>query len=91
MGLVLLHAAALDRGMHHIAVDHVLASYRSLLEAPIPTGAPEDVFPGALLNYDIPDLERALKPRLTESDPLAGTDDLSQDSTPFKTLTGATP
>lgn len=91
MGLVLLHAGVLDRRIRPIVVDHVLTSYRSLLDAPLPTGAPEDVIPGVLLHYDIPDLERALKPRLTESDPLEGTDDLSQDSTPLKTLTGARP
>jgi len=91
MGLVLLHAGVLDRRIRHIDVDHVLSSYRSLLDAPLPTGAPEDVIPGVLLHYDISDLERALKPRLTESDPLNGTDDLSQDSTPLKSLTGATP
>jgi hypothetical protein len=91
MGLVLLHAGVLDRRIRHIEVNHVLTSYRSLLDAPLPTGAPEDVIPGVLLHYDIPDLERALKPRLTESDPLAGTDDLSQDSTPLASLNGATP
>ncbi|MGD0480093.1 MAG: acetylxylan esterase [Terracidiphilus sp.] len=91
MGLVLLHAGVLDRRIRPIEIDHVLTSYRSLLDAPLPTGAPEDVIPGVLLHYDIPDLERALKPRLTESDPLAGTDDLSQDSTPLASLTGATP
>ncbi|MDR3752455.1 MAG: acetylxylan esterase [Terracidiphilus sp.] len=91
MGLVLLHAGVLDRRIRHIDVNHVLSSYRSLLDAPLPTGAPEDVIPGVLLHYDIPDLERALKPRLTESDPLQGTNDLSQDSTPLASLTGATP
>ncbi|MGD0347299.1 MAG: acetylxylan esterase [Terracidiphilus sp.] len=91
MGLVLLHAGVLDRRIRPIEVDHVLISYRSLLDAPLPTGAPEDVIPGVLLHYDIPDLERALQPRLTASDPLNGTDDLSQDSTPLKSLTGATP
>jgi cephalosporin-C deacetylase-like acetyl esterase len=91
MGLVLLHAGVLDRRIRHIDVNHVLTSYRSLLDAPLPTGAPEDVIPGVLLHYDIPDLERALQPRLTASDPLNGTDDLSQDSTPLKSLTGAMP
>ena len=91
MGLVLLHAGVLDRRIRHIDVDGVLSSYRSLLDAPLPIGAPEDVIPGVLLHCDIPDLERALKPRLTESDPLNGTDDLSQDSTPLKSLTEATP
>jgi len=91
MGLVLMHAGVLDRRIRQIEVDHVLTSYRSLLDAPLPTGAPEDVIPGVLLHYDIPDLERALKPRLTESDPLKGADDLSQDSTPLASLTGTTP
>jgi len=44
-----------------------------------------------LLHYDIPDLERALKPRLTESDPLSGTDDLSQESTPLHALQSPAP
>jgi len=91
MGLVLLHAGVLDRRIHHIDVDHVLSSYRSLLDAPLPIGAPEDVIPGVLLHYDIPDLERALKPRLTEKEPLNGGDDLSQSSTPLRSLQGATP
>jgi cephalosporin-C deacetylase-like acetyl esterase len=91
MGLVLLHAGVFDRRIRHIDVDHVLTSYRSLLDAPLPTGAPEDVIPGVLLHYDIPDLERAVGPRLTESGPLSGTDDLSQDSTPLISLTVATP
>ncbi len=91
MGLVLLHAGVLDRRIRPIEVDHVLTSYRSLLEAPLPTGAPEDVIPGVLLHYDIPDLVRALGPRLKESDPLNGTADLSQESTPLASLTHATP
>jgi cephalosporin-C deacetylase-like acetyl esterase len=91
MGLVLLHAGVLDRRIRHIEVDHVLTSYRSLIDAPLPTGAPEDIIPGVMLRYDIADLERALKPRLTESDLLSGSDDLSQDSTPLTTITGSTP
>lgn len=91
MGLVLIHAGVLDRRLHHIEVDHVLTSYRSLIDAPVPTGAPEDVIPGVLLHYDIPDLVRALGVRLKESDPLSGTDDLSQTSTPLTAITGATP
>lgn len=91
MGLVLLHAGVLDRRIRHLAVDHVLASYRSLLEAPMPIGAPEDVIPGVLLHYDIPDLVRALGPRVTLTDPLKGTDDLSQESAPLASLTHAAP
>jgi len=76
-GLVLLHAAVLDRRISHITIDHSLSSYRSLVEAPIPIGAPEDILPGVLLHYDLPDLVKALGSRVTVNDPLNGTDDLS--------------
>lgn len=91
LGLVLLHAGVLDRRIHAIEVDHVLSSYRSLVDAPLPSGAPEDVIPGVLLRYDIPDLVRALGTRLKESAPLNGADDLSQDSTPLSAMGGTTP
>jgi cephalosporin-C deacetylase-like acetyl esterase len=91
MGLVLLHAGVLDRRIRHVQVDHVLSSYLSLVDAPLPTGAPEDVIPGVLLHYDIPDLVLALKPRLTLTNPLTGSDDLSQQSTPLASISGATP
>jgi len=90
LGLALLHAGVLDRRLRHIEVDHVLTSYRSLVDAPLPTGAPEDVIPGVLLHYDIPDLVRALGARLKESAPLNGTDDLSQASTALGTISGTT-
>ncbi len=86
MGLVLLHAAILDSRLNHITTDNVLTSYRSLLDAPLPTGAPEDILFGVLLRYDIPDLRKTLGGRLTETSPLQGTDDLGQTSTPLKTL-----
>ncbi len=91
MGLVLIHAGVLDRRIRHIEVDHVLGSYRSLLEAPLPVGAPEDVIPGVLLQYDIPDLVRSLGSRVSFSNPLSGTADLSQESTPLASLTHAAP
>lgn len=86
MGLVLLHAAVLDPRIGHVTIDHVLESYRSLLGAPLPIGAPEDILPGVLLHYDIPDLARALGARLEERDALTGKDDLSQTSTPIASL-----
>lgn len=91
MGLVLLHAAVLDSRIRHVEVDHVLKSYRSLVDAPMPIGAREDVVPGVLLRYDIPDLVRALGPRLTATDWLEGTQDLSQTSTPLDTLKAPRP
>lgn len=81
LGLVLLHAAVLDPGVEHISIDHTLSSYRSLLEAPMPIHAPEDILPGVLLHYDLPDLVRALGPRLTITAPLSGEKDLSAIST----------
>jgi cephalosporin-C deacetylase-like acetyl esterase len=86
MGLVLLHAAVLDSRLKHITIDHVLTSYRSLLNAPLPIGAPEDVVPRVMLRYDIPDLVQSLGTRLTKTTPLQGSDDLSQASTPLKVL-----
>jgi dienelactone hydrolase len=91
MGLVLLHAAVLDPRLRHLSVDHVLTSYRSLLNAPLPIGAPEDILPGVLLHYDIPNLVQLLGPRLTRTSPLDGSEDLSQSSTPMRTLTPVTP
>ncbi len=77
LGLVLLHAAVLDPRLKHITIDHALESYASLLKAPMPKGAPEDILPGVLRRYDLPELVRALGPRLTLNDPIFGTDDLS--------------
>jgi cephalosporin-C deacetylase-like acetyl esterase len=86
MGLVLLHAAVLDARLRHVVVDHVLVSYRSLVEAPLTIGAAEDVLPRVLREYDVPDLKRALGSRLTASDWLDGSQDLSQTSAPVETL-----
>ena len=77
MGLVLLHAAVLDPRLKHITIDHVLQSYDSLLKAPMPLDAPQDILPGVLLKYDIPDLVRVLGPRLTATDWLPGTANLA--------------
>jgi cephalosporin-C deacetylase-like acetyl esterase len=86
LGLVLLHAAVLDHRLRHIAIDHVLTSYRSVVDAPLPIGAPEDVVPGVLLHYDIPDLVRVLGRRVTVVNPLDGPKDLSQFSNPIDSL-----
>ena len=81
LGLVLLHAAVLDPRLKHITIDHTLESYKSLLEAPMPIDAPEDILPGVLRHYDIPDLTRALGPRLTLTNPLPGTANLATSAT----------
>ncbi|HUZ94788.1 MAG TPA: acetylxylan esterase [Edaphobacter sp.] len=77
LGLVLLHAAVLDARLAHITVDDALSSYRSLIEAPMPRDAPQDLLPGVVRHYDLPELEGALGSRLTLTHPLSGTDDLS--------------
>jgi cephalosporin-C deacetylase-like acetyl esterase len=77
LGLVLLHTAVLDNRLSHITVDHALSSYRDLLESPLPLHAPEDILPGVLREYDIPDLVRVLGPRLSLTQSLQGKDDLS--------------
>lgn len=76
-GLMLMHAAVLDSRLTHISVDHALRSYKSLIEAPMPVGAPEDILPGVVRHYDLPELQSALGSRLTLTDPLNGTNDLS--------------
>ena len=77
MGLVALHAAVLDARIRHVTVDHVLESYASLLEAPMPVDAPQDILPGVLEKYDVPDLVWVLGDRVTATDWLPGTADLS--------------
>jgi cephalosporin-C deacetylase-like acetyl esterase len=77
MGLVALHAAVLDSRIKHVTVDHVLESYASLLNAPMPIDAPQDILPGVLEKYDVPDLVRVLGDRLTATDWLPGTANLA--------------
>jgi cephalosporin-C deacetylase-like acetyl esterase len=72
LGLVLLHAAVLDPRLKHVTVDHALQSYASLLEAPLPIDAPEDILPGVLLHYDVPDLIHVLGARATLTNPVPG-------------------
>jgi hypothetical protein len=43
----------------------------------MPIDAPEDILPGVLLHYDIPDLVQALGPRLKFTNPLTGSANLA--------------
>jgi dienelactone hydrolase len=63
--LVLLHAAVLDQRLKHITVKNLLPSYRDLIANPLPKDVAEDILPGVLQHYDIPDLIRALGDRVT--------------------------
>jgi cephalosporin-C deacetylase-like acetyl esterase len=84
LGLVLLHAAVLEMGTHSqlklVTIDHSLASYSSLLEAPMPVGASEDILPGVYLRYDTSDLLKALGPRVIVTAPTPGSANPGQPS-----------
>jgi cephalosporin-C deacetylase-like acetyl esterase len=69
LGLVLLHAAVLDDRLKHVSVDHVLKSYKDLIATPIPDGAAEDILPGVVRRYDIPDLLEMLGTRVSFNSP----------------------
>jgi len=72
LGLVLLHAAVLDPRLKHVTVQGALASYRGLLDVPLPMDVPQDILPGVLRHYDIPDLVRLLGRRATFESPRSG-------------------
>ncbi len=63
MATVALHAAVLDGRIAHIS-DGGLRSYRDLVNDPMPKDAPQDVLPGVLRRYDLPNLRQALGSRL---------------------------
>ncbi len=65
LALVLLHAAVLDPRLKHITLTNLPPSYADLLVNPLPKDAPQDILPGVIPNYDIPDLIRALHDRVT--------------------------
>jgi cephalosporin-C deacetylase-like acetyl esterase len=65
MGLVLLHAALLDPRLRHVSVSGGLSSYQKLLDTPFPSDAPEDIVPGVLRSYDIPDIVTTLDSRVS--------------------------
>ena len=63
--LVLLHAAVLDPRLKHITLKNLPPSYRATIADPLPKDIAEDLVPGVLLHYDIPDLIHALGNRVT--------------------------
>ena len=67
--LVLLHAAILDPRLKHITLTNLPPTYRERLAEPLPKNLPEDLIPGVLLHYDIPDLVRALGTRVNIQPP----------------------
>ena len=63
MGIVLLHAAALDPRIREITLDNTLISYRSAVESPVTHDLAQSVIPGVLRQYDLDDLMIAASPR----------------------------
>jgi cephalosporin-C deacetylase-like acetyl esterase len=63
LGVVLLHAAALDPRIHRVLVQNTLASYRFPLEQPLTKDMPEILVPRVLRKYDLGDLMLAISPR----------------------------
>ena len=63
MGVVLLHAAALDTRIGQVMVENTLTSYRMIVDQPVHRNAAEVLVPGVLRKYDIGDLLLAAYPR----------------------------
>jgi cephalosporin-C deacetylase-like acetyl esterase len=63
LGMVLLHAAALDLRIKNLAVENSLAAYRMVVDQPIHRNVSEVVLPGVLRKYDVGDLLLAEYPR----------------------------
>ncbi|MPY87515.1 MAG: hypothetical protein GEU99_06305 [Luteitalea sp.] len=59
----LLYAAALDDRLRTLAFERMLVSYRAIVEQRIHRGVLEAVVPGALRQFDLPDLIASLIPR----------------------------
>jgi len=63
MGIVLLHAAALDPRIREVTVDRALLSFRDAVESPVTRNLAQSVIPGVLRHYDLQDLMVAISPR----------------------------
>jgi cephalosporin-C deacetylase-like acetyl esterase len=63
LGMVALHAAALDTRITRVMAESTLVSYRTALDAPLHRNLSEITIPGVLQHYDVPDLLEAIAPR----------------------------
>jgi len=59
----LLHAAAIDERISKIALEGMLASYQTIIQQRIHRQIFEQVIPGVLRSYDLPDVIAAIAPR----------------------------
>ena len=62
-GVPMLHAAVLDDRIRKLALDRVLVSYQAVVDNKVHRGVFEDVIPGVLRSYDLPDLARLIGSR----------------------------
>jgi cephalosporin-C deacetylase-like acetyl esterase len=63
LGLVALHAGALDPRITSVIAENSLVSYRMALDAPLHRNLSEVTIPGVLEHYDTSDLLEAMAPR----------------------------
>ena len=71
MGIVLLHAAALDPRIRSLTLEHTLTIYRMAVDQSEPRNLAQSVIPGVLRHYDLDDLVTAISPRpITVVDPI---------------------
>ncbi len=63
LGMVALHAAAVDTRITRVMAENTLVSYRTALDAPLHRNLSEITIPGVLEHYDVGDLLQAIAPR----------------------------
>jgi cephalosporin-C deacetylase-like acetyl esterase len=63
LGMVALHAAAVDTRITRVIAENTLVSYRTALEAPLHKNLSEITIPGVLQHYDVSELKEAIAPR----------------------------
>jgi hypothetical protein len=63
MGIVLLHAAALDTRVREVTIEKTLLCYRAAVESSMTRNLAQSVIPGVLRHYDLDDLIAAIGPR----------------------------
>ncbi|HEY4361319.1 MAG TPA: acetylxylan esterase [Bryobacteraceae bacterium] len=63
LGMVALHAAAVDARITRVMAENTLVSYRTALDSPLHRNLSEITIPGVLAHYDVSDLLEAIAPR----------------------------
>src|SRR5205807_7665906 len=63
LGMVALHAAAIDPRVARVLLENSLLSYRTALDAGLHKNLSEAIIPGVLTRYDTPQLMQAVFPR----------------------------